>query len=349
MKNPLVELVEGNQEKIFALFEQSGGRLNFEERKGEKGEFLEVKVLNEQARLAGILWFFGPRRAYIEDIRLMVKRKENQKVAMVLLAGDGTTSAGKKELRDVGIKIIKDIDLTEIEVKKKKKKKVAKKKEVEFTDSEDVSLANVPDTPLIKNAKILIERREPEFINIKEIKGAEDETHEFRAYSTTNDILAIYRTVNHDSIGVSAIRDFATAVEEYENISLALVGLDKFTPSAKKEATEKGINLISIAEEIESRGSEEQQQLSERLKDGAIDIINQRGYKVMSNTGAKFSKLFAGSESLGTYLVAQNDNKDVLLVLIPSEEVVRVATVRDFALQIESLKIKEGMLIALKR
>ncbi|MFV2014751.1 MAG: hypothetical protein ACC656_04945, partial [Candidatus Heimdallarchaeota archaeon] len=72
MTNPLVEIVEENEDKFFALFSQSGGRLSFEERQGEKGDFLEVKVLNEEAKLAGVVWFFGKRRAYIEDIRLAI-------------------------------------------------------------------------------------------------------------------------------------------------------------------------------------------------------------------------------------------------------------------------------------
>ena len=122
--NPLSDLVEEQESKFFQLFNQSGGRLSYEIKSGEKGEFLEVKVLNEEAKLAGIAWFFGMKRAYIEDVRLLVARKESQGANMVLVALDGTTSAGKKLLREAKIPIIKSLD--EIKSAPKKKKKVKK-------------------------------------------------------------------------------------------------------------------------------------------------------------------------------------------------------------------------------
>ena len=94
--NPLIQIAEENEDKIYALFKISSGRLNFELKTGEKADFLEIKVLNEEAKLAGIVWFFGHRRAYIQDIRNLVERKKKQQIVFYLVAGEGTTSAGKK-------------------------------------------------------------------------------------------------------------------------------------------------------------------------------------------------------------------------------------------------------------
>ncbi len=349
MQNPLTEFVEENPDKFFALFDQSGGRLSYEEKDGEKGDFLEIKVLNEKAKLAGIVWYFGNKRAYIEDIRLMVSRKENQKIPMVLLAGEGTTSAGKKELKEAKIRMIKDLEILKSLQIKKKRKRNKKRKEANVSVDDDVSITEIPESPLIKIAQMMVQKREPEFIQVREIKGAESKSYEVRGYTSNNDVLAVYRTVDNDSIGVKVIRQFASSLERTENIPIAIIANDRFTPSAKKEAQELGINLISEREEIETKGDEEQQQLSERLKRGAIEIIEQRDYNVVQKTDQKFMKLFAGSESLGTYIIAENKKKKTLLVLLPSEEVVRVATVREFQNQMIALEIVDGMLIALKR
>jgi len=352
-RNPLIEITEKNEDKFFALFGESDGRLSYEIKESQKGEFLEVKVLNEEAKLAGIVWFFGPQRAYIEDIRDMIKRIESQKVPMVLLAYEGTTSQGKKELKSHKIEIVKDFESIEIVEKKKTKKKVVEKTKDEVTIDDDISMAKLPDNPLMRIVKRLLSRREPEIVNMKQVDETDHQTFEVRAYSSNKKLLAVYRTVDKDSIGVAIIRKFIDTIaeEKLEGIPVALIGKVKFTPTSKKEAAEKGINLISLEDEKEAKGDEEQQRLNERLREGAIEIIKQRGFKIVKKTNAKFSKLVAGSESLGTYLVAENeqDSTKLLLVLLPSEEVVRVATVREFKDQIEALGVQEGMLIALKR
>ena len=66
-------------------------------------------------------------------------------------------------------------------------------------------------------------------------------------------------------------------------------------------------------------------------------------------TTPEFMKLIAGSQSLGTYVLAENKDDEAIIVLIPFEEVVRVATVREFKEQMDDLKITEGMLIPLNR
>jgi DNA-directed RNA polymerase subunit H len=104
-----------------------------------------------------------------------------------------------------------------------------------------------------------------------------------------------------------------------------------------------------LEEENDSKGDIEQLKLNKRLREGAIEIIEQRGFSLLDKKDDKFSKLFDGSDSLGTYLIAENQVKDTLLVLLPSEDVVRVATVREFKEQIDALEVNEGMLIALKR
>ena len=351
MKNPLIEIVDENEDKFFALFSQSGGRLSFEERQGEKGDFLEVKVLNEEAKLAGIVWFFGQRRAYIEDIRLMVSRKETQRIDMVLLAGEGTTSAGKKELKEAKIKMMKDLELLKAQTPKKKKSSVGSKKQETVSIDDDVVITESEESPLISLAQTMIQRREPDIIKVREIKGSDVKVLEARGYTSNNDILAIYRTVDSTSIGVKVIRSFYNSVSEEitQNVPIALIAPDKFTSSAKKEASELNINLISEREERETKGTEEQQLLNSRLRAGAIEIIEQRGYKIIKKTSSRFMKLLAGSESLGTYIVAEDGPDQTLLVLLPAEEVVRVATVREFKKQMDTMDISEGMLIPLKR
>ena len=348
--NPLSDLVEEQESKFFQLFNQSGGRLSYEIKSGEKGEFLEVKVLNEEAKLAGIAWFFGMKRAYIEDVRLLVARKESQGANMVLVALDGTTSAGKKLLREAKIPIIKSLDEIKSAPKKKKKvKKQANKIEEEFSVDDDVNIADYADSPLIKIAERLIKRREPEFINVRHAKGFEDETNDVIGLSSRKAILAYYRTVDTDSVGVKFVRQFLTTVENFENIPIGIIGKDKFTPSAKKEATDRNIILVSEREIKETKGSEELQKLNDRLIEGAREILIQRNFEIITKTTPEFMKLIAGSQSLGTYILAENKKKDAIIVLIPFEEVVRVATVREFKEQMDDLEITEGMLIPLNR
>lgn len=348
--NPLSDLVEEQESKFFQLFNQSGGRLSYEIKSGEKGEYLEVKVLNEEAKLAGIAWFFGMKRAYIEDVRLLVARKESQGANMVLVALDGTTSAGKKLLREAKIPIIKSLDEIKSAPKKKKKaKKQADKIEDEFSVDDDVNIADYADSPLIKIAERLIKRREPEFINVRHAKDFEDETNDVIGLSSRKAILAYYRTVDTDSVGVKFVRQFLTTIENFENIPIGIVGKDKFTPSAKKEATDNNIILVSEREIKETKGTEELQKLNDRLIEGAREILIQRNFEIITKTTPEFMKLIAGSQSLGTYILAENDKDEAIIVLIPFEEVVRVATVREFHDQMTDLEITEGMLIPLNR
>ncbi len=350
-KNPLIDLAEKEEEKFYYLFGENEGKLIYEVREAQKGEFLEIKVLNIEAKLAGIVWFFGPQRAYIEDIREMVLRSENQKVPMALIAAEGTTSQGKKELKSRGIDILKDLENIELKEKTspKKKKEVIETKEVEI--GEDISLSKLPDNELMRVAKRLLQRREPDVINLKQIGKKSENTIEIRAFSSDKQLLALYRTIDKDSIGISIVRKFIESVQEekLEGIPIALIGKVKFTANTKKEAEEYGINLISLEEENDSKGDIEQLKLNKRLREGAIEIIEQRGFSLRDKKEDKFSKLFDGSDSLGTYLIAENQVKDTLLVLLPSEDVVRVATVREFKEQIDALEVNEGMLIALKR
>ena len=200
-------------------------------------------------------------------------------------------------------------------------------------------------------AKRLLQRREPDVINLKQIGKKSENIIEIRAFSSDKQLLALYRTIDKDSIGISIVRKFIESVQEekLEGIPIALIGKVKFTANTKKEAEEYGINLISLEEENDSKGDIEQLKLNKRLREGAIEIIEQRGFSLLDKKDDKFSKLFDGSDSLGTYLIAENQIKDTLLVLLPSEDVVRVATVREFKEQIDALEVNEGMLIALKR
>jgi DNA-directed RNA polymerase subunit H (RpoH/RPB5) len=242
-------------------------------------------------------------------------------------------------------------ELLKAQTPKKKKTKVAKKKQETVTLDDDVLITETPDSPLIKLAQMMIQRREPDIIKVREIKGSDIKILEARGYTSNNDVLAIYRTVDGPSLGVKVIRSFYNAVadEVSSNVPIAIIGPDKFTSSAKKEASELNINLISEREERETKGSEEQQLLNSRLRAGAIEIIEQRGYKIIKKTSSRFMKLLAGSESLGTYIVAEDLDDGTLLVLLPAEEVVRVATVREFKKQMDTMNISEGMLIPLKR
>jgi DNA-directed RNA polymerase subunit H len=221
--------------------------------------------------------------------------------------------------------------------------------EDQFSADDDVNIADYADSPLIKIAERLIKRREPEFINVRHAKGFEDETNDVIGLSSRKAILAYYRTVDTDSVGVKFIRQFLNVVENFENIPIGIIGKDKFTPSAKKEATDRNIILVSEREIKETKGTVELQKLNDRLIQGAREILIQRNFTIVTKTTPEFMKLIAGSQSLGTYVLAENAADEAIIVLIPFEEVVRVATVREFHDQMIDLNITEGMLIPLNR
>lgn len=356
MESILEEKVKKEEKKIFALFNLSSGRWILEERQSEKendtgkrSAYLEIKVLTDDNKLAGIVWYFGDKRAYIDDIRQMISRKENQRISMVLIAGDGTTSAGKKELKEAGIEIKKDLSNVKVKSKRRMKRATKDAKAKDFSIDDDV--AQVPENDLIVKAKSLAQIREPEIIKVAEIPGLEG-VYDIKGYSSNGVLLIYYRTVDKKSIGVSVIRTLADSVDSGIQAPVGIIGPDKFTPSAKKEAMEKKINLVSLREEKLSEGNKETKKLTERLVSGAIEILENRGYTLMDPSDKRYVNLNAGSESLGTYLLAEKEEKgtkNLLLTLLPAEEVVRVATVRQFHEQIEALKVKSGMLIALKR
>ncbi len=346
----LKEQVEENEDKILAIFGIDEGRLSYEERSGEKTDFLEIKVFTPDARLKGIAWFFGNKRAYIEDVKKMQARKENQRVDMVLIAKEGTTAAGKKILKESGIDIVKDLKSVKTKEKKKKRKKKVTKHKQEITIDDDFAISE-EQSEINKKAVMLANKREPEIVKVTPI-DEEQGIYDIKGYSSTNDPLIIYRTIDKATIGVKEVRKFVEDLGDTKKVPAAIIGRDKFTPSAKKEANEHGINLISLKEEAETEGSEEKKEYMERLAEGAIEIIEHRGYEIVRESDAQYTTLVAGSEKLGTYIIARKkdgtDDKK-MLILLPNEEVVRVATVRSFKEQMEALGIEEGMMIALKR
>ena len=350
-KNPLIDLAEKRKEKFYFLFGEKEGKLNYEIKDAQKSEFLEIKVFNNEAKLSGIAWFFGPQKVYIEDIREMMVRSENQKVPMVLIAAEGTTSQGKKELKSKGIEIFKNIDVVEFNEKLsiKKKKEIIETKEIVV--GEDISFSKLPDNSLMRVVKKRLQRREPDVINLKQVDEKDDEVMEIRAFSSDKQLIAVYRTVDKDTIGINILRKFFESVEEEElkGIPVVLIGKVKFNNNFKKEAEEMGIDLVSLENENDSKVELEQKKLNKRLIEGAIEIIEQRGFSLIDFNDEKYKNIFNGIDSLGSYLMAENDMKDTLLVLLPAEGIVRVATVREFKEQIDALEVKEGMLIALKR
>ena len=186
-----------------------------------------------------------------------------------------------------------------------------------------------------------------------EVKDHEG-VYDVKGYSSTNDLLVIYRTIDKPTIGVKEVRKFIQEIEGLSNVPSAILGQDKFTPSARKEAMEHNINLISLKDEIETEGSKEKQEYMDRLAEGAVEIIEHRGYQIVKESDPQYSNLIAGSEKLGNYIIAIKKDKNgevtsKMLILLPNEEVVRVATVRAFKEQMDSLGIDEGMMIALKR
>jgi DNA-directed RNA polymerase subunit H len=356
--------IEPHHDKIFALFKLSDGRLSFEEKKSDKTErtgkterrvYLEIKVFNDEAKLAGIVWYFGNKRAYIDDVRIMVNRKESQKVDMVLVAGESTTSAGKKELKEAKIRLIREVESIKSKTTKKKKTTVVEEEEEDISVDDDITLLGF-NSELIQKAQELIKQQEPEIINVTEVKGFEG-VSDVKGFSSAKDLLVVYRVVDKKSIGVKEVRTFAEHYTNKDTVPKHLLAPDKFTPTAKKEALDSKINIISLKDEITSEGNEETQALNERLRDGAIEIIQHRGYSLVSATDKRYTNLMAGSEKLGSYLIAEKTEKtkdgksakSKMLVLLPAEEVVRVATVRAFYDQMESLKFDKGMLIPLKR
>lgn len=347
--NPLAQIVEDNEDKIYALFKLSSGRLNFEPKAGEKADFLEIKVLNEDAKLAGIVWFFGHRRAYIQDVRNLVDRKKKQQIIFVLVAGEGTTSAGKKELKSHSIEIVKNLDDVKVTGSKRKKKKKQPSVKVETISIEDdVSLTD--SSPLVAHAKFILQKSEPEIIKAEKTSYGNYDAFDLKGYTSTNDLIAIARTIDINTIGVNHIRDFINSVDTgVDGVNISLISNDKFTPSANKEANQNLINLISLKHYNKLVSVTRDDALIDRLQWGVVDMMEHLGYKVIKRKDANFMRIETGSSNLGTYIYSENKEKENILALIPTEEVVRVASIREFKEQIDILGIENGWIIAVKR
>ncbi len=347
--NPLIQIAEEHSDKIYALFEISTGRLNFELKNGEKADFLEIKVLNEEAKLAGIVWFFGHRRAYIQDIRNLVERKKKQQIKFFLVAGEGTTSAGKKELKSHDISIVKS--LSDVKVsggKKKRKRKLATVKKEEVSIEDDAIFKD--STPLVELAKTILQKNEPEIIKAEKTSYANYETLDLKGFTSSNDLIAIVRTIEMSSIGVGQIRDYANAYANSDDtINMTLICNDKFTPSAKKEGQALNFHLISLKSYTMAANIEQDNELIDRLLWGIGDMLSHVGYEKKERKDKEFIRIETGSDNLGTYLYSENKEGENILALIPLEEVVRVATIREFADQMRTLNVQEGWIIAIKR
>ncbi len=63
-------------------------------------------------------------------------------------------------------------------------------------------------------AKRLLQRREPDVINLKQIGKKSENTIEIRAFSSDKQLLALYRTIDKDLIGISIVRKFIESVQE---------------------------------------------------------------------------------------------------------------------------------------
>ena len=357
----LEQEVEKNRSKFLDLFKLTSGRINREKRESEKSTksgkqerrfFYEVKAFNDKNQLAGIAWYFGRNRAYIEDVRTMIGRKEDQKVPMVLITNDSTTSAGKKELKKAGIELLKTLTgIRKTKVRRVKKKQVIQEEEIaDLNIEDDVDLKTINKSDLLKRTYLIVQSLVPEIIKTVKVPDEGVEILDLKGYSSNNHLITHYRTIDKVSIGILEVRALIKQMEDPEKqIPYGIVGRDKFTPAAKKEAQEKNITLVSLKLEKESEGNEFRQQMNERLLMGIKEIITHQGYEIAKASDKRFASLLAGSEKLGIYTVAEVNSNSNLMALIPSEDVVRVATIRLFKKQMENLNIKTGMVVARSR
>ncbi len=353
----LVKEVTENQDKILSLFKLSSGRIDYVEKYSEKGDkagkkekriYLEVKVFNDSNQLAGIVWYFGKNRAYIHDVDKLIERKQTQKVDMILISEEQTTSAGKRKLKENKITIYKNFEgiKTSKTKRRKKKKEKVEVKEVDIKDDTDMS--KVAESDLLSHAVKLVQRVEPEIIKTATIETEDVLITDVKGYSSNKSLLAVYRTIDKKNVGVKEVRNFVGEVTDPTNITYGLIGRDKFTPAAKKTAEEAKIITISLKQEQEGEGDPLTQELVLRLVNGAKEILTYRGYHIINESDKRYEKLVAGSEKLGAYIIAERDD-DKIMALIPTDEVVRVATVRGFYEQMNELDISNGMIIAIKR
>ncbi len=160
-RNPLIDIVENYRENIFSLFNIISGDLVYYVKNGYIADYLEINVLNEYNKLEGIVWFFGHRRAYIQDVKNLVDRKKLLEITFFLVAGEGTTPAGKKELKSHSIEIVKNLDDIKLSgsIWKKKKKQISVKVET-ISIEDDVSLTN--SSPLVAHAMFILQNGEPD-------------------------------------------------------------------------------------------------------------------------------------------------------------------------------------------
>jgi len=356
-ESKLEKEVTENTDKILSLFKVPGGRIDHVEKYSEKGDkggkkerrvYLEIKVFNDSNQLAGIVWYFGKNRAYINDVDKLIERKISQKVDMILISEEQTTSAGKRKLKENKIEIHKNFEGIKTSKTKRRKKKKVKVEIKEVTIEDDTDLAAVSKSELLTHAVKLVQRVEPEIIKTVKIEGDDVPVIDVKGYSSNNSLLAVYRTIEKKNVGVKEVRNFVTEVDNPANVTYGLIGRDKFTPAAKKAAEEAGIITISLKQEQEGEGDPLTQELVLRLVKGTREILTYRGYSMVSESDKRYERLVAGSEKLGSYIIAERGD-DRIMALIPSDEVVRVATVRGFNQQLEALDIPNGMIIAIKR
>ncbi len=266
---------------------------------------------------------------------------------MILIAKGGTTAAGSKILKASKVKLIKDLDT--VKKKSSKKSKTSKKKSGEKSNLqvEEDFLDEIPKSDLIEKGMNLVKTREPESIKVTKVKDYE-EAFDVKGFSSTADLLIVYRTIEKNPVGVKEIRKFQSYLEEHENVAAGIIVPDKFTTAAKRDGQKAKITLISLKEEKETAISPEIEYLTERLIRGAIEILKYRGYKILPEKNKAYDPLRAGSEKLGKYIIAE-ESSEKTLVLVPQDEVVRVATVRTMKEQMDHLGISSGILIPIKR
>ncbi len=176
------------------------------------------------------------------------------------------------------------------------------------------------------------------------------EAFDLKGYTSTNDLIAIARTIDLNTIEVNHIHEFMNSVgTRVYGTNLSLISNDKFTPSAIKEANQNLINLISLKYLNKLISLTHDDDLIDRLQWGVVDMMEHLGFNVIECKDANFIRIKTGSSNLGTYIYSKNIKKEIILALIPTEEVVRVTSIREFKEQIDILDIQQGWIIAVNR
>ncbi len=286
--------------------------------------------------------FHPTRRPSKREIDFVINLKKKKKLDKVYVASTlGFSESAKKSLEETNIQAIEDVELEppqdrpETTSKAKKAKKRISKKE---------------EASLVKRARKILENYFKN-VAVSEKKYESKGYIDIEARGPDSNLKGVIRVILSPSVGVRDVRNFNEYLEmQSEPTSIAaLLTVGKVSPNAKLEAKEYEIEIMS-AEEI-GEDTVAQTKLKERLISGAKQMVKRMGYEPLPLSDKVYREgLKTYSSTLGDFLIAKDPKEDkYIVVLIPAEEIVRVATIREFKKLLEENNFKHGMIIARKK